>query len=50
MAVVRGWWTVLPSASRPFGWIDFACVLALAGLACGLAQTTGRTRIARRDV
>ncbi len=36
MAVVRGWWLVLPAEGRGIGWIDIAAVLAFAGISTGL--------------
>jgi hypothetical protein len=36
MAVVRGWWLVLPAHARGIGWIDIAAVLAFAGISTGL--------------
>jgi hypothetical protein len=39
MEVLRAWWLVLPAGGRFIGWIDIAAVLAIAGLATGLAMT-----------
>jgi hypothetical protein len=36
MAVVRGWWLVLPAHARGIGWIDVAAVLAFGGITTGL--------------
>jgi len=36
MAVVRGWWLVLPAHESGIGWIDIAAVLAFGGLSIGL--------------
>jgi hypothetical protein len=36
MAVIRGWWLVLPAHARGIGWIDVAAVLAFGGITTGL--------------
>ncbi len=36
MAVIRGWWLVLPAHQRGIGWIDVACMLGLGGVSVGL--------------
>ncbi|MDR3533497.1 MAG: hypothetical protein P4L90_23425 [Rhodopila sp.] len=36
MAVIRGWWLVLPAHERGIGWIDVAAVLAFGGISVGL--------------
>jgi len=36
MAVIRGWWLVLPAHASGIGWIDVAAVLAFAGITTGL--------------
>ena len=36
MAVIRGWWLVLPAHARGVGWIDVAAVLAFGGISIGL--------------
>jgi hypothetical protein len=36
MAVVRGWWLVLPAHERGIGWIDIAAVLAFAGISVAI--------------
>ncbi len=36
MAVIRGWWLVLPAHARGIGWIDVAAVLAFGGISIGL--------------
>jgi hypothetical protein len=36
MAVIRGWWLVLPSHARGVGWIDVAAVLAFGGITTAL--------------
>ena len=36
MAVIRGWWLVLPAHARGIGWIDVAAVLAFGGTTIGL--------------
>jgi hypothetical protein len=36
MAVVRGWWLVLPAHERGIGWIDIAAVLAFAAISVGI--------------
>jgi hypothetical protein len=36
MAVLRGWWLVLPAHARGIGWIDAAAVLAFGGISAGL--------------
>jgi hypothetical protein len=36
MAVIRGWWLVLPAHARGIGWIDVAAVLAFGGVSTGL--------------
>lgn len=37
MAIVRTWWLVLPAAHRSIGWVDIAAMLAIGGLATGIA-------------
>jgi hypothetical protein len=36
MAVIRGWWLVLPAHEPSIGWIDIAAVLAFGGISTGL--------------
>ena len=36
MAVIRGWWLVLPAHALGIGWIDVAAVLAFGGMTAGL--------------
>jgi Ni/Fe-hydrogenase subunit HybB-like protein len=36
MAVIRGWWLVLPAHESGIGWIDIAAVLAFGGISIGL--------------
>lgn len=36
MAVIRGWWLILPAHSRGIGWIDVTAVLAFGGTTIGL--------------
>jgi hypothetical protein len=36
MAIVRGWWLVLPAYARGVGWIDVAAVLAFGGISIGM--------------
>jgi hypothetical protein len=36
MAVIRGWWLVLPAHAPGIGWIDVAVVLAFGGISAGL--------------
>ena len=36
MAVLRGWWLVLPAGDRAPGWIDVAAMLGLGGVAAAL--------------
>lgn len=36
MALLRGWWLVLPAHARGIGWIDVAAVLAFGGISTGL--------------
>ena len=36
MAVIRGWWLVLPANAQGIGWIDVAAVLAFGGISTGL--------------
>jgi hypothetical protein len=36
MAIIRGWWLVLPAHARGIGWIDIAASLAFAGISIGL--------------
>jgi hypothetical protein len=36
MAVLRGWWLVLPAHARGVGWIDVAAALAFGGISTGL--------------
>lgn len=42
MAVMRGWWTVLPSLARWIGWIDLCAMLGLGGLALAVAMALTR--------
>ena len=37
MQALRAWWLVLPAEHRFIGWIDVAAMLAIAGLAAGIA-------------
>jgi hypothetical protein len=39
MEVLRAWWLILPADGRFIGWIDIASMLAIGGLATGLAMT-----------
>jgi hypothetical protein len=39
MEVLRAWWLILPAGGRFIGWIDIAAMLAIGGLATGLAMT-----------
>jgi hypothetical protein len=41
-AILRGWWTVLPSLGRSVGWIDVACMAGLLGCAIALAPWATR--------
>jgi hypothetical protein len=36
MAVIRGWWLVLPACQSDIGWIDIAAMLAFGGISAGL--------------
>jgi hypothetical protein len=36
MAVIRGWWLVLPAHERAIGWIDVASMLGFGGISIGL--------------
>lgn len=36
MAVIRGWWLILPAHARGIGWVDVAAVLAFGGISTGL--------------
>ena len=36
MAVIRGWWLVLPAHQGGIGWIDISAVLAFGGISIGL--------------
>jgi hypothetical protein len=44
MEALRAWWLVLPADHRFIGWIDVAAMLALAGLAAGVALHGPRAR------
>ena len=41
-AVLRSWWTVLPSLGRGVDWIAVACVIGLGGVALGFARWAAR--------
>ncbi len=41
-AVLRSWWTVLPSLARGVDWIALACMVGLGGAALGFARWAGR--------
>ena len=45
MAVLRGWWLVLPAAGRAPGWIDLAAVLAIGGLSAGMMLPAHRREL-----
>ena len=47
MAVLRSWWTVLPSLGRSVDWIALACMIGLGGVALGFADWAGRRAPAR---
>ena len=36
MAIIRGWWLVLPAHERAIGWIDIAAALAFGGISLGM--------------
>ena len=36
MAIIRGWWLVLPAHERAIGWIDIAAALAFGGISLGI--------------
>lgn len=42
MAVLRSWWTVLPSLGRSVDWIALACMVGLGGVALGFAGWAAR--------
>ncbi len=42
MAMLRCWWLVLPAGGRSIGWVDVACMLALGGVALGIALRSAR--------
>ena len=41
MAVLRGWWIVLPAMPRGIGWVDLACLLGIGGTAAAIALRAG---------
>ncbi len=50
MQVLRAWWLVLPAAHRGIGWVDVAAMLAVIGLATGIALQLPHVLIARPRV
>lgn len=45
LEIPRAWWCVIPAAGRGLAWPDGAAMLALAGLAAGLALRAGRRHV-----